>query len=330
MAVVAAWPEGIPVQADGFRMGAAPYTRRTQFDDGNVREEQSYAEPMVIRDVALGPLTDGEAIELRAFVEKVGVDMFLWVDPFDDQPREVRIPGGLAGLDLVHHAGPGGSSHWEGTVRLEGHWSKDAVFRRPVLVAGIEGGAATLGARGALSIWTAGLGDGSHVYWRKTSSTSRFYNLIDEDGQHLGAQFIRQDPSAIPAKFFRGTSAPRYFVRGELWINGVFSIGFSPTPRGSDWEENDDFNDHGMNLALLLRWRESKLAVRIRDIEAVDPDEPYYGRLADPEEMIAFIRGWVNDGRQENIEAALVWAGPGSVVDLATQTTRFGGADPTA
>ena len=299
------WPDYAAIGGD-YAARPAPQTERATFDDGAVRQARIASRPVLLRDIVahipgarLGAFRDWAHAHAHAW--------FAWADPgADGAVHSARVVGGAHGI-AYRQTARAGAPDWEARMTLEGP-PADA------------------------SIWDAPVGDDSHVYQRLSAARAR----IARQGAYDQYRFLDSR---------RGAAAPLP-SDAPAWVNlGFFYVRRDPAARENTHivlrlgsERRPDPWDHGIPGGPdLPAWARDGLAVCLRAGDRLwstqgiggghDTEDPY-GWTPAGDDWPAFRAAAA--ALRAPVAGAVVWAGAGSVVDLARQTTRFGGAAPAA
>ena len=303
---MAAWPDYAAIGGD-YAARLAPQTERAIWDDGAVRQARTTTRPVLLREVvAHVPGARFEAF--RSWARAHARDWFAWADPgADGAVHSARVVGGAHGIAYAQTA-RGGAPAWEARMTLEGPPADT-------------------------SIWDAPLGDDSHVYARTRSGGGagvvkgaapgrrfEFFNSREGDDARLPAAWTDPGPAWIV----------RASVREAAPGTVKFRLGAERLP--DPWDAGSGAGPQltaaaRAGLALCLRCGDA--AISLRPIggagAGADPTEPYSWTPAGAD-WTRFRAAVAALGA--GVSACLVWAGPGSVIDLGRRTTRFGGATP--
>ncbi len=265
--------------------------RRVQFEDGSVRQATSGSQQRIL-DLTAILASDAERDQFTAWLTAHADD---WIrlpagagGP-ESAARVARIVGGRAGLDLAAEVSD--RRRWRVTARFE---SPEPWLLR--------------------SFWDPRLPvPGSDVVVR---TSVRFSARVHQPPAGSGRPAITIAPTPRPP-------LPAPAVRSASWWawialfaagGGQAMIDMRTSPdAGSDASLSEAALKPELlpDLALALRAGERRLAVR--GIGGADTTEPYVWTPADSAALDAFVRA-ARVG--EPVDAALVWAGAGSLADL--------------
>ncbi len=114
------WPDYAKIEADSYRVAYGTHVLRTGFDDGFVRQERLAGQPLVLRH--LHAMLDGDQAmnDFRTWAETYAHSWFAFIDPEDGIARQVRVRGGLGGMDF-HLTSRGRVRRWSVKLALEGY-----------------------------------------------------------------------------------------------------------------------------------------------------------------------------------------------------------------
>ena len=121
---MAVWPDYAKVRADDYVVREAPTARRTNFDDGAVRQSRAFASSFTVRRVVALLDSDADRISFRNWAAANAHAWFTWADPDDGTLRRARVVGGAGGIEYraaVRRSDR--TRRWEARLVLEGLWS---------------------------------------------------------------------------------------------------------------------------------------------------------------------------------------------------------------
>ena len=300
-----AWPDYAEIGGD-YTARFAPAEERAAFDDGAARQARAATRPVLLREIAAW-VPAARLGDFRAWARGHARSWFAFADPgADGAIHTARVVGGAHGIAWRQVARAAGAPVWEGRMTLEG----------PVA---------------DTSVWDAELGDASHVYARSTGNA----RLPASPGRPANYRLFdsrRGGPWPLPAAL---TDTPAWVVFGAIrgapeW---VIDLNLAHEPRPDPWRFGLGVGPTltpAARRGLALCFRAGAAAVAVTPVgggvdRPADATEPYRWPPAGAawvafRDAIAALR--------RSPDAALVWAGAGSVVDLARQTTRLGGSPP--
>ena len=113
------WPTYVSVRADGYAIRHQPVVRRTEWDDGAVRQEQVRTASMVMRVVTVLIDTDADLARWRTWAAEHAATWFGWTDPDDGIKRRARVAGGVGGIQYTAVV-RGPARRWEARLVIEG------------------------------------------------------------------------------------------------------------------------------------------------------------------------------------------------------------------
>ena len=289
------WPDYVAIGGD-YAARLAPMTERATFDDGAVRQARIASRPVLLRDI-VAHVPGARLGAFRDWAHAHAHTWFAWADPgADGAVHSARVVGGAHGI-AYRQTARAGAPDWEARMTLEGPPADT-------------------------SIWSAPVGDDSHVYQRdagRVAQSGRQFRVLDS--RHGEASPL---PGDAPAWANLG-----FFFSAVSQTHLVLRLGAERRP--DPWDHGIPGGPH------LPAWSRAGLAVCLRAGDRLwstrgiggdaDTEDPYAWTPAG-DEWPAFRAAAV--ALRAPVAGAIVWAGAGSVVDLARQTTRFGGAAPAA
>ena len=124
---MAIWPAYAQVSAGDYAVRDAETTRRTQFEDGGLRQARAFTNAFTnaftIRQIVVVLENDDDRIRFRGWAASHAHEWFSWADPDDGVLRRVRVVGGAGGIDYRAVIGPSRTRSWRARLALEGLWS---------------------------------------------------------------------------------------------------------------------------------------------------------------------------------------------------------------
>ena len=123
---MATWPAYAKVRADDYAVREAPTARRTNFEDGAVRQARAFGSAFTQRRVVALLDSDADRIRFRDWAALNAHAWFSWADPDDGTLRRARVVGGAGGIDYRAAVRRGDRTRrWEARLVLEGLWSDE-------------------------------------------------------------------------------------------------------------------------------------------------------------------------------------------------------------
>ena len=119
------WPWALAtVEWSGYGRTSDPNVRRTELEDGAVRQVKRVSRPLEVRTITVSV----KQSNLDAFNDWLRANangFFNWHDIEDDTVRDARIRGGAGAVNLVAVAGNrlDDERFFRGTLQLEGYWT---------------------------------------------------------------------------------------------------------------------------------------------------------------------------------------------------------------
>lgn len=312
----AEWPSIARITRD-VEIGARNDVRRTEFDDGAIRQAKIYSAPQLTWQVT-ALIRDRHIQEWMAWVAQYGAGTFDLRAPHDGHIRHARIRGGAGGVRTTWVGAHPPS--WEATMVLE---APGAPFLAP-------------------NLWDddVHLGHTSHVYARSTvlqrtidrPGGGYYLDLTPDPAQQLDPVFIAPGTPAvtIATVWAHVTSRPWYQVQFRLARPG--EGGGVPGP--------DLLAAARPGLTHVWQMIPNRPLFLPGGTGGADTTDPYVWPTDSPEyramlqaARAAGTQNTRNDptattGVQVQMRWALVWSGAGSVIDLVLCRSRQGGAAP--
>ena len=112
------WPDYARIRAAGHGAGADPSVRRTQFDDGEIRQEITFTELRLINSVTV-TLASVDRVRFLAWCWANQNREFLFQDPRDGAWRMTRIRNGFGGIEDRQVGNVRTGPVWEVRLTLE-------------------------------------------------------------------------------------------------------------------------------------------------------------------------------------------------------------------
>lgn len=168
------------------------------------------------------------------------------------------------------------------------------------------------------SVWTAALGDASHVYARALGVAPKRLNQV-------AFQLIADGAMELPAKLTTSNDPETFFIRARDAGPVAVNVGGAPAVNFISVEIH-------AGIRFLFRYRSATAdALAALALPPADRTDPFW--IADPgaafKALAAAVIADLAAGAVGRLDAALAWAGAGSAVDLDAQTTDLSGTDPT-
>ena len=310
------WPGYARIGVDNYRLGWRAPVQRLALDDGMVRQARRGNAMQRTIDLTAHVASDADRTRFAAWVAQLGDDWLLLpagAGGPEPAPRLARIAGGRAGVRWTARSRRGRRA-WQAEMQLE---SPESWVSR--------------------DLWDPLLpvGDSSHVYVRASGPIARI-DLYAQGRKILWPSL--PDPSArLPDAWVDG-DPPAYF-REVLWErenDGVerrlnIKLRLASTADGAGRPAGPHLKTALLpGIAQVMRYGDTSLVVR--GIGGADTTEPYEWKF-DVAAMNAFLDpllAAINAGGTPTVDYALVWAGAGSVVDLATLRSLPNGRAPLA
>lgn len=168
------------------------------------------------------------------------------------------------------------------------------------------------------SVWTAALGDASHVYARALGVAPKRLN-------QAAFQLVADGAMQLPAKLTTSHDPETFFVRARDAGPAAVNVGGAPVVNFIPGEIH-------AGIRFLFRYRSATAdALAPLALPPADRTDPFW--IADPgaafKALAAAVIADFAAGAVGRLDAAVVWGGAGSAVDLDAQTTDLSGTDPT-
>ena len=119
------WPWALAtVEWSGYARTSDPNVRRTELEDGAVRQVKRVSRPFEVRTITVS-VKQSNLDAFNDWLRTNANDFFNWHDIEDDTVRDARIRGGAGAVSLVAVAGDrlGDERFFRGTLQLEGYWT---------------------------------------------------------------------------------------------------------------------------------------------------------------------------------------------------------------
>ena len=304
------WPEYARIGVDGYRLGWRAPVQRLDLDDGMARQaHRGFASQRTI-DLVAHVASDADRTRFDAWVAQLDGDWMLLpagAGGPERAPRLARIAGGRGGVRWTSRS-RNGRRAWQAEMQLE---SPESWVSR--------------------DLWDPLLptGDTSHVYVRASGAPRRIdrhardrtiiWPALPVPSVRLPDAWVDGDPPAI----LREVLFER--INDGAVRDKNIKLRLAATADGAGRPVGPQLKTALLpGLAQVLRFGGASLVVR--GVGCADTIEPYE---------------WLNDRARQNafldpvlaatnpvIEYALVWAGAGSVVDLATLRSLPNGRPP--
>ena len=309
------WPDYARIGVDNYRLGWRVPVQRLALDDGLVRQARHGNAMQRTIDLTAHLASDADRDRFAAWVAQLGDDWILLpagAGGPEHAPRLARIAGGRAGVRWTARSRRGRRA-WRAEMQLE---SPETWISR--------------------DLWNPLLpvGASSHVYVRASGPFAQI------DFHAAGRKILwppLPDPSVrLPDAWVDGD--PPAFLREVLWEredDGVdrptnIKLRLASTAAGAGRPAGPQLQTALLpGLAQVMRCGDTSLVVRGIG-GATDTTEPYHWKF-DVAAMNAFLDpliAAINAGGTPAVDYALVWAGAGSVVDLATLRSLPNGRPP--
>ena len=118
---MSAWPSYALIYADGYGVAQDSDVSRTPWDDGLIRQERRYSAALTVRRITADLADDDDLVRFRVWAEENAHQWFAWADPEDGVAREVRVRGGVGGIEYQAVVTADLRRRWELTCELEGY-----------------------------------------------------------------------------------------------------------------------------------------------------------------------------------------------------------------